>query len=72
MDQDKRQFRQMKRDVKRAGARKLRRRLQRDLVENPEEAAHSEIDYGRNSSAAFNGNDRDAKRSRKDGGDEEE
>jgi hypothetical protein len=64
MDQDKRFFRKLKRDVKRAGTRKIRRRLQRDLADNPEEAAHPDLDYGRNRSASLNGNDRDATRRR--------
>jgi len=62
MDQDKRKYRQLKRDLKKAGNRKRRRQLQRDLSENPEEAAHSEFDFGRDSSAGLNGNDRDATR----------
>jgi hypothetical protein len=64
MDQDKRFYRKLKRDVKRAGTRKMRRRLQRELTDNPEEAAHPDIDYGRNNSASLNGNDRDATRRR--------
>jgi hypothetical protein len=68
MDQDKRRLRQLKRDVKKAGNRKRRRQLQRELTDNPEEAAHSEFDYGRNSSASLNGIDNDATRRR----DEEE
>jgi hypothetical protein len=64
MDQEKRHYRQLKRDVKRAGTRKMRRYLQRDLADNPEEAAHSEFDYGRRSSASLNGNDRDPSRRR--------
>jgi hypothetical protein len=67
MDQDKRRYRQLKRDVKRAGTRKMRRHLRRELSDNPEEAAHSEFDYGRNSSAGLNGNDRDATRRRGEG-----
>jgi hypothetical protein len=64
MDQEKRRYRQLKRDVKRAGTRKMRRHLQRELADNPEEAAHSAFDYGRNSSASLNGNDHDATRLR--------
>lgn len=62
MEQDKRIFRQLKRDLKRAGNRKRRRQLQRDLLENPDDAAHSKVDFGRNSTAGLNGNDRDATR----------
>jgi hypothetical protein len=71
MDQDKRRYRQLKRDLKRAGTRKMRRHLKRDLTESPEDAAYSEFDYGRNSSASLNGNDQDATR-RRDPKDEEE
>ncbi len=67
MDQDKRKYRQLKRDLKKAGNRKRRRQLQRDLLDNPEEAANSEFDFGRDRSAGLNGNDRDAtRRQRKD------
>ena len=66
MDQDKRRYRQLKRDLKRAGNRKRRRQLQRDLREAPEDAAHSEFDFGRASTRGFNGNDRDATRRRPD------
>jgi hypothetical protein len=66
MDQDKRRYRQLKRDIKQAGNRKRRRQLQRDLERNPEEAAWSEIDLGRDRSAPLNGNDRDATRRRPD------
>jgi hypothetical protein len=71
MDQDKRRQRELKREIKRAGNRKRRQALKRDLADNPEEAAHSEFDFGRNSSAGLNGLDNDAKRRRKGGGEEE-
>ena len=64
MDPDKRRYRQLKRDVKRAGNRARRRHLKRELTESPEEAAHSDFDFGRKSSASLNGNDRDATRRR--------
>jgi hypothetical protein len=70
MDKDKRSYRQLKRDVKKAGNRKRRRSLQRDLERNPEEAAHAEFEFGRASSAGLNGNDQDATR-RDDRGEEE-
>jgi hypothetical protein len=66
MDQDKRRLRQLKRDVKKAGNRKRRRHLQRELNDNPAEAANSEFDYGRESSASLNGIDRDATRRREE------
>lgn len=62
MDPDKRQYRQLKRDLKQAGNRKRRRHLQRELQDNPEDAAHSEFDFGRLGTAGLNGNDRDATR----------
>jgi hypothetical protein len=64
VDQEKRRHRQLKRSVKRAGKKKVRQQLKRDLADNPENAAHAEIDYGRDSSADLNGNDRDATRQR--------
>ncbi|HZV04360.1 MAG TPA: hypothetical protein VE999_04650 [Gemmataceae bacterium] len=66
MDQDKRKYRQLKRDLKRAGNRKRRRLLQRDLVVNPEDAPHSAFDFGRDSTRGLNGNDRDATRRKRD------
>jgi hypothetical protein len=67
MEQDKRQFRKLKRDVKRAGNKRRRQYLKRDLAENPEEAPHSEFDFGRNTSATLNGLDNDATRKRPEG-----
>ena len=64
MDQEKRQHRELKREVKRAGNRKRRQHLKRQLTEDPDEAAHVEFDFGRDSSAGLNGNDRDATRRR--------
>lgn len=72
MDQEKRQYRQMKRDVKKAGNRKRRRHLQRELRDNPAEAAQTDFDFGRSSSAGLNGNDQDATRRRSRAKDEEE
>ena len=66
MDQDQRQFRQLKRDLKRAGNRKRRRHFQRELLENPEDARRSDFDFGRHGTAGLNGNDRDATRRRDD------
>jgi hypothetical protein len=64
MDQDKRQYRKLKRDVKRAGNKRRRQYLKRNLLANPEEAAAAEFDFGRDSSAGLNGMDRDATRRR--------
>ncbi len=68
MDPDKRKYRKLKRNVKRAGNKHRRRDFKRQLRENPNEAPYQEENFGRNSSAAMNGNDRDATRKR----DEEE
>ncbi|MHB1426518.1 MAG: hypothetical protein ACYC3I_25435 [Gemmataceae bacterium] len=62
MDHDKRKFRELKRELKRSGNRKRRRHLQRELGNNPEDAAHDDFDFGRDSSAGLNGNDRDSTR----------
>ncbi len=66
MDRDKRELRQTKREVKRAGSKRRRRYLKRELTENPEDAAHTDFRFGRDSSARFNAMDRDATRRRKD------
>jgi type II secretory pathway component PulJ len=70
MDQDKRRYRQLKRDIKQAGNRKRRRQLQRELEEHPDEAAHTDFDFGRDSSAGLNGNDRDTTRRRHEAAEE--
>jgi hypothetical protein len=65
MDRDqKRELRKLKRDLKRAGNKRRRRYLKRELTENPEEAPHSEFRFGRDSSAPYNGMDQDATRRR--------
>ena len=70
-DPDKRKLRKLKRGVKRDGSKHRRRDLKRQLDENPEEAPHSEENFGRYSSENLNGMDRDATR-RKDPAEEEE
>jgi hypothetical protein len=65
MDQDKRRYRQLKRDIKQKGNRKRRRYLDRTLRDAPEEAADADYQFGRDSSAGLNGNDQDATRRRK-------
>jgi hypothetical protein len=55
---EKRELRQLKREIKRAGSQRRRRQLKRDLIENPEEAHRSEFDFGRYRSAELNGIDR--------------
>ena len=54
---DKRELRRLKRTIKRAGNKRRRQALKKDLEHNPEEAAHSEFDYGRLSSETLNGLD---------------
>ena len=66
MDQDKRRYRKLKRDIKRAGNKRRRAHLKRDLAENPEEAACTEFDFGRTSSKTMNGMDQDPTRRRMD------
>jgi hypothetical protein len=64
MDPTKREQRQPKREIKRAGSQRRRRQWKRDLRENPEEAPYSEEDFGRYSTAELNGMDRDNTRRR--------
>jgi hypothetical protein len=66
MDRDKRQLRKLKRDIKKAGNKSRRQHLKRELAENPEEAPHSEFDFGRKSSQGLNALDNDATRKKKD------
>jgi hypothetical protein len=58
----KRELRQQKREIKRAGSQRRRRMLKQQLRENPEDAPLGEFDFGRYSSAPFNGLDHDATR----------
>ncbi|MBV9123256.1 MAG: hypothetical protein JO112_07865, partial [Planctomycetes bacterium] len=67
MDQEKRQFRKLKRDLKRAGNKRRRNYLKRQLADQPEEAPFPEFEFGRDCTAGFNGNDRDATRRRSAG-----
>ena len=64
MDLDKRRLRKLKRDVKKAGNKKRRAHLKRELTDNPEDAPHSEFDFGRHSSEGLNALDNDATRRR--------
>jgi hypothetical protein len=64
MDRDKRQFRKLKRDIKRAGNKRRRQYWKRELADNPEGAPYSEFEFGRDSSAGLNGMDQDATRRR--------
>ncbi len=65
MEPDKRYYRKLKRDVKRAGNKRRRQHLKRELADNPEEAPYSEFDFGDTSSATLNGIDQDATRRQK-------
>jgi hypothetical protein len=58
----KRELRELKRAIKKAGNRKRRQTLKRDLRDNPEEAAHTEFEFGRDSSTGLNGIDKDTTR----------
>jgi hypothetical protein len=62
MDQDKRRLRKLKRDIKRAGNKRRRQHLKRELAANPEEAPFAAFDFGRDSSAGLNALDHDATR----------
>ena len=56
----------LKRDLKKAGNKSRRQHLKRELTENPEEAPHSEYDFGRKSSETLNALDNDSTRKKKD------
>jgi hypothetical protein len=64
MEPTKRDQRQTKRELKRAGSQRRRRQWKRDLRENPDEAPYSEGDFGQYSTAELNGMDRDSTRRR--------
>jgi hypothetical protein len=66
MDRQKRELRKLKREIKKAGNKSRRQHLKRELAENPEEAPHSEFDFGRKSSKGLNALDNDAARRKKD------
>jgi hypothetical protein len=64
MDPDKRDLRKLKREIKRAGNKRRRQHLKRNLEDNPDEAHHADYEFRRLSSATLNGMDRDATRRR--------
>jgi hypothetical protein len=66
VDPDKRKMRELKRAVKKRGNKHRRSELKRQLASNPEEASEAEEDFGRHSSANFNGMDKDSTRRKKD------
>ncbi len=55
MEPTKRELRQLKREIKRAGSQRRRREWKRQLRENPEEAPYSEEDFGPGSNSAVFG-----------------
>ncbi|QDV36730.1 hypothetical protein [Tautonia plasticadhaerens] len=59
---EKRQLRETKRELKRAGRKKARARARHLLETAPEDAHLAEDDYGRYTTAHLNGMDRDATR----------
>jgi hypothetical protein len=72
MDPDKRQMRKLKREIKRAGSKRRRQHLKRDLADNPEEAQHSEYEFRHLSSETLNRLDQDRTRRRGDSVETEE
>ena len=65
-DPTKRELREQKREIKRAGGKRRRRLLKQALTENPDDAPSTETDFGRYETARLNGRDRDASRRRPD------
>jgi hypothetical protein len=64
---NKKQFREAKRQVKKDGNRERRRYLKKQLLDDPENAHlydEDDYDYGFNSSTHYNGIDRDSTRRR--------
>lgn len=66
MNLDRDYYRKLKRALKRAGNKRRRLHLKRELADNPDEAPFSEFDFGRDTSATLNGLDQDATRRRDD------
>jgi hypothetical protein len=66
MEPEKRQLRKLKRDLKRAGNKRRRQHLKRELADNPDEAPHSEYDFRGLSSEPYNALDQDRTRRRDD------
>lgn len=59
---EKRQLRETKRELKRAGHKKVRARARHLLESSPEDAHLAEVHFGRYSTAHLNGIDQDATR----------
>ena len=63
MDQDnKREHRELKREIKRLGHKHRRQQVKRAIAETPEDAPHLEETFGRYRSADLNGIDNDSTR----------
>lgn len=62
MEPTKRELREQKREIKRAGGKRRLRQLKQALVEDPEGAPDGQFDFGRYESARLNGIDHDATR----------
>ena len=62
----KRDLRREKREIKKAGVRRVRRALKQRLDEATDADDERVVDYGRLSSAPLNGKDRDMTRRRRD------
>ena len=63
---DKRFYRDLKRDVKKLGNKKRRSWLKRQLEEDPENAQDHEYDFGDLTSKQYNGRDHDKTRLREE------
>ena len=62
LEEPESRLRELKREIKRAGNKRRRQHLKRELHERPEDAPHSEFAFGRVSSAGLNHLDNDATR----------
>ncbi len=63
---DKRRYRKLKRDIKRAGTKRRRRVLKQQVTDGTLDADHLDDGLGRKRTAWLNGMDRDAKRKRRE------
>jgi hypothetical protein len=64
LEPTKRELRRQKRELKQAGSQHRRRALKQELRDNPEEANHSEGNFGSYSTRKLNGIDWDSTRKR--------
>jgi len=62
MENEKKLLRELKRDMKRVGKKKVRNYLKIQLRDNPEEAPYDECDFGKWSTEHLNGKFPDLKR----------